>query len=47
VIGWANAKVDSGRLNIEFGFVGVKPKARAFANALDEEVERFRGFLRC
>ncbi len=47
VIGWANAKIDAGRLNIEFGFVDVKPKARVFANALDEEVERFRGFLRC
>jgi uncharacterized protein len=47
VIGWANAKTDAGRLNIEFGFVEAKPKERAFANALDEEVERFRGFLRC
>jgi uncharacterized protein len=47
VIGWANAKVDAGRLNIAFGFTGTKPKARAFVNALDEEVERFRGFLRC
>ncbi len=47
VIGWANAKIDAGRLNIEFGFVDVKPKARAFVNALDEEVARFRGFLRC
>jgi uncharacterized protein len=46
VIGWANAKIDAGRLNIDFGFVGVKPKARAFVNALDDEVERFRGFLR-
>jgi hypothetical protein len=27
--------------------VGLKPKTRAFVNALDEEVGRFRGFLRC
>jgi uncharacterized protein len=47
VIGWANAKVDAGRLKIDFGFVEAKPKARGFVNALDEEVERFRGFLRC
>ena len=47
VIGWANAKIDSGRLNVEFGFVGVRPKARVFVNALDGEVERFRRFLRC
>jgi uncharacterized protein len=47
VIGWANAKVDAGRLKIDFGFVEAKPKARGFVNALDEEVERFREFLRC
>ncbi len=47
VIGWANAKIDAGRLNVEFGFVGLRPKARVFVNALEEEVERFRGFLRC
>ena len=47
VVGWANAKIDAGRLNIDFGFVGIKPKVRGFANALDEEVERLRGFLRC
>ncbi len=45
VIGWANARMDAGRLNLEFGFVTTRPKARAFATALDEEVVRFRGFL--
>lgn len=47
VIGWANARIDAGRLNVDFGFVGLRPKARMFVNALDEEVERFRGCLKC
>lgn len=45
VIGWANAKVDTGRLNIGFGFVRQRPKAPAFMRALDAEIERFKVFL--
>jgi uncharacterized protein YcaQ len=45
VIGWANARMENGQLNIAFGFIGTKPRARAFAAALDVEVERMRYFL--
>lgn len=47
VIGWANLEATSGRLSPAFGFAsGAPPRARAFKAALEQEMERFRVFLR-
>ncbi len=46
VIGWANVSAKSGVLRPEVGFVGVAPKDKAFAMALDEELHRMAVFLR-
>ena len=46
VIGWANAKVDGGALDVQLGYVsGKAPREAAFRRALEEEVERLREFL--
>ncbi len=46
VIGWANAAVDEGALDVELGYVsGKAPAEAAFRRALDEELERLRSFL--
>lgn len=46
VIGWANAKLDDGVLDVQPGFVSGKPPAgAAFRRAFDAEVERLRAFL--
>jgi len=46
VIGWANAKVDEGALDVQVGFVsGKAPAGAAFRRALEDEVERLRVFL--
>jgi uncharacterized protein YcaQ len=46
VIGWSNLAVDDGRLESECGYVaGRPPGARAFRDALDEELDRMRAFL--
>jgi uncharacterized protein YcaQ len=46
VIGWANASFKGQMLNIAFGYVtGKPPQERAFARALEAEVERLRLFL--
>lgn len=46
VIGWANATVDRGALDVKLGFAsGKAPTETAFLRALDEEVERLRAFL--
>lgn len=46
VIGWANVSAKNGALDVETGFVDRAPRARAFTQALDAEVERLRAFLR-
>jgi uncharacterized protein YcaQ len=47
VIGWANARVEGGRLDVQLGYVaGGGPRERAFGRELDAEVERMRSFLR-
>ena len=46
VIGWANASVEGGRLQTQFGYVGSPPRSRAYARELEAELERVRGFLR-
>ena len=46
VIGWANAKVVEGVLDVRAGFVsGKAPREAAFRRAFDAEVERLRAFL--
>ena len=45
VVGWANLKVVEGELRCELGFVGARPRGRAFRLALEEELERMREFL--
>jgi uncharacterized protein YcaQ len=45
MLGWANLKVVDGRLQHELGFVGSRPRGRAFSRALEEALERMREFL--
>ena len=46
VIGWANAKVNDGALDVQAGFVsGKAPREAVFRRAFEEEVERLRVFL--
>ncbi|NJK46258.1 MAG: winged helix-turn-helix domain-containing protein, partial [Pleurocapsa sp. SU_196_0] len=44
-IGWANLKIVNETLETDLGFMGVKPKGKAFKLALDAELEAMRGFL--
>jgi len=47
VIGWGNLSVQSGQLQADLGYQsGKAPRERAFRRALDEELERMRGFLK-
>ena len=47
VIGWANVTRQDGAVEADFGYAsGRAPRARDFHNALDEDVERLRKFLR-
>jgi uncharacterized protein len=45
VIGWANAAVANGALQVTPGFVGAAPKGGDFRRALDEEIARLEAFL--
>jgi len=45
VIGWSNVSVKDGTLRPETGYVGARPRSRAFRAALDDELDRMRGFL--
>jgi uncharacterized protein YcaQ len=45
LVGWANVSAKDGALDVQLGFVDGKPRDRAFARALDAEVERMRAFL--
>jgi uncharacterized protein YcaQ len=45
VLGWANLKVVGGRLGHELGFVGARPRGRAFRVALDEALQCMTTFL--
>jgi len=45
VIGWGNLAVKNGKLDTKLGYVGRRPRERAFKNELDAELERMRGFL--
>lgn len=45
IIGWTNISMVKGKMNVDLGFVGRRPRDAAFKSALEEEVERMRGFL--
>jgi uncharacterized protein YcaQ len=45
MLGWANLKVIEGRLRHELGFVGPRPRGRAFQRALDGALEQMKAFL--
>jgi uncharacterized protein YcaQ len=46
MLGWANLKVVDGRLQNELGFVGPRPRGRAFQLALDEALQQMQEFLK-
>ncbi|MET0520082.1 MAG: crosslink repair DNA glycosylase YcaQ family protein [Burkholderiaceae bacterium] len=45
MLGWANLRIEGGRLRHELGFAGPRPRGAAFKAALDEELQRMRQFL--
>jgi hypothetical protein len=45
VVGWANARVVAGALDVEVGFAGARPKERDFASELDREIAALGAFL--
>jgi uncharacterized protein len=45
MLGWANLKVGDGRLQHELGFIGPRPRDRAFQIALDEALHQMQLFL--
>jgi uncharacterized protein YcaQ len=45
IIGWANAAVTAGKLEVELGFVGKRPRDRAFGVEADAEIARLETFL--
>ena len=45
VIGWANAKVDAGCLDLRLGFTGKIPRSKSFRSAVEEEIEAMALFL--
>jgi uncharacterized protein YcaQ len=45
MVGWANLRVERGRLHHELGFVDGRPGDPAFDGALAEELARFEAFL--
>lgn len=45
VIGWANVAVERGRLDVDVGFAGRKPRDAVFRRELDAEIARMASFL--
>jgi hypothetical protein len=45
VIGWANASVLAGKLEVDVGFVQARPKGASFSRELNSEIERLSEFL--
>lgn len=45
MLGWANLRVEKGRLRHELGFVDTAPRDPAFKAALEEELQRMQTFL--
>ena len=46
MIGWANARVAGGALEVELGYAGTRPRDRTFTRELDAEIARLDAFLR-
>lgn len=45
VVGWANARVEDGRLKVDFGYARKRPRAKAFRVQAEAEVEAMALFL--
>jgi uncharacterized protein YcaQ len=45
VIGWANVNVINGRMEVETGFTGKRPRDAIFKSELENEIERMKRFL--
>ena len=45
IIGWANVKLVEGRLDVDLGFVGKRPRDAGFRQALDVELAAMERFL--
>jgi uncharacterized protein YcaQ len=45
IIGWANANVTDGALNVDIGFVEKRPADKDFRPELEAEIERMQAFL--
>jgi uncharacterized protein YcaQ len=45
IIGWANVKLVDGRLDVDLGFVGKRPRDAGFQQALDVELAAMERFL--
>jgi uncharacterized protein YcaQ len=46
VVGWANARVDEGKLDVQLGYVtATPPRERGYARELEAEIARMRSFL--
>jgi uncharacterized protein YcaQ len=45
LIGWANASVQDGALDVQLGYREKRPRSREYSAELEREVEALRGFL--
>ncbi|HEV8480013.1 MAG TPA: crosslink repair DNA glycosylase YcaQ family protein [Candidatus Eisenbacteria bacterium] len=45
VIGWGNLAVKDGKLEAKLGYIGARPRDRAYKAELESELERMRSFL--
>jgi uncharacterized protein YcaQ len=45
MLGWANLKVVDGQMQHRLGFVGPRPRGKAFQPSLDEALQQMREFL--
>ncbi len=45
IIGWANVKLVEGRLDVDLGFIGKRPRDAAFQHALNAELAAMERFL--
>jgi hypothetical protein len=46
IVGWANATVEEGRLKVGFGYIGRRPKDRAYKEAAANEAVQLAKFLK-
>ena len=46
IVGWGNAAIRDGALQVDCGYIGKRPSDNAFARELDAEIDRLREFLR-